>query len=448
MKLGKRRISPTMLGLIAAIFALQLLSSGTAVFFLREQMADVVQATQARQILDVRDDLLAAYYEGGRLELAEYITERKGSAGDPAVFIALTGQGATVLDNLSAVPDLAVTEQPVPVTVHRADGKADVEGTAVAGLLPDGGKLVVGVMGATGSRLQFAFAAALGLTIVVAVLLALTSAVLIGIVISRRTHQIAETASQLGSGNFQARLPTTLVGDGFDHLRSQMNLMAERIDSLVTQLSSISGSLAHDLRSPVARLTAALDTALTHAAEPVVIEALQTARTDADGLRRMLETALEIGQLDGGTIVDRRVTLDLSHLAEDLIELYEPLADQSGITLDAHLVTVNVRADRELISRALANLIDNALKYGGPHISVTTRATADGGEITVADDGPGIAPEDRDRAVERFVRLDNARTLPGGGLGLAMVDAVARYHGGSLTLSGESGLIATLHLPR
>lgn len=145
---------------------------------------------------------------------------------------------------------------------------------------------------------------------------------------------------------------------------------------------------------------------------------------------------------------DRRVPLDLAGIVEDLVELYEPLAEQSDISLEVRLAAVTVRADRELLSRALANLIDNAMKYGGRHITVSTRAEGAFGEIAVADDGPGIAPEDRARAMERFARLDNARTLPGGGLGLAMVAAVARLHGGELVLSGERGLVATLRLPR
>jgi len=282
----------------------------------------------------------------------------------------------------------------------------------------------------------------------VAAALALASSLVLGAVLSRRTHEIADTAAQLGRGNFGARLDIEDSGDGFDHLRRQMNLMAERIDNLVSQLSSVSGALAHDLRSPVARLTAAIDTSLTRVTEPRATEALMTARADADLLRQMLENALEISRLEAGAIEDRRVKLDLSTVAADLVELYEPLADQSGFVLNAQLEPVIVRADRELLSRALANLIDNALKYGGKHITVSTRAKGSYGIIEVADDGPGIPLDDRARAIERFVRLDNARTLPGGGLGLAMVSAVAKLHGGELVLSGENGLTAALHLRR
>lgn len=444
----RSRLSTTMARLVMAIFALQLLSSALAIFFLRGQMVDVVRADRIRQVVDVRDDLLASYYDGGRAELADFIANRRGSASDPTVFVALTGPGEPVLSNLTHAPDLPPSPNPRPVVVHRGEGEGDIEGVALAGILPDGEKLVVGVMSATERRFDLAFATTIGLTIAVAVALALVSALLLGVVISRRTHEIADTAAQLAKGNFGARVPVEETGDGFDHLRLQMNLMAERIDSLVSQLGSVSGALAHDLRSPVARLAAAIDTALGKVDEPAALDALQAARADAEGLRRMLETALEISRLEGGVIEDRRSPIDLATVAEDLAELYEPLAEQSGIALDTRLGSVTASVDRELVSRALANLIDNALKYGAQHITVSTRASGNRAEIAVIDDGPGIAPEDRARAIERFVRLDNARTLPGGGLGLAMVAAVARLHGGEFVLSGDNGLAATLRLPR
>ncbi len=445
-----------MVRLVSAIFVLQLVSSALVILFLRGQMLDVVRLDRERQVIDVRDDLLAAYYDGGREELAEFITARRGSAADPAVFIALTGKGQPVLSNLVRVPDIPAAARPQPVVVRRGPDQAPSEGLALVGQLSDGERLIVGVVSLTERRIDAAFAATVELTIAVAVLMGLLSAVVVGFVISRRTHLIAETAAELASGNFGARVPIEGTGDGFDHLRLQLNLMAERIGELVSQLSAVSGALAHDLRSPVTRLSAAIDVALARVEEPRALEALQAARADADALRAMLETALEISLIEGGAVEDRRRPLELSAVAEDLVELYDPLAEQQDVRFEARLEPVTAPADRELLSRALANLIDNALKYGGKAVVVSTHRTidADGklwAEIAVEDDGPGIAPADRTRVVERFVRLDDARTQPGGGLGLAMVAAVARLHGGSFTLSdpasGGKGLVATLRLP-
>lgn len=456
----RRGLSPTMVRLVTAIFVLQLLSSALVIVFLRGQMLDVVRIDRERQVTDVRDDLLAAYYDGGREELAEYITARRGSAADPAVFVALIGKGAPVLSNLVRVPDIPLSTKPQHVVVRRGPDQPPSEGVALVGQLPDGERLVVGVVSLAEQRINLAFASTAELTIAVAVLMALLSAVVVGFVISRRTHLIAETAAELASGNFGARVPIEGTGDGFDHLRQQVNLMAERIGELVGQLSAVSGALAHDLRSPVTRLSAAIDLALARAEEPRAIEALQAARADADALRTMLENALEISLIEGGAVEDRRRRLDLAAVAEDLVELYDPLAEQSEVRLETRLEPVTAPADRELVSRALANLIDNALKYGGDAVVVSTRAVpdADGmiwAEIAVEDNGPGIALPDRARVVERFVRLDDARTRAGGGLGLAMVSAVARLHGGSFVLgdpvadgpSGGKGLVATLRLP-
>ncbi|MEI6642674.1 MAG: ATP-binding protein [Novosphingobium sp.] len=454
--LPRRGLSPTMLRLMSAIFVLQVLSSALAILFLRGQMLDVVRIDRERQVIDVRDDLLAAYYDGGREELADFITARRGSAADPAVFIALTGKNAPVLSNLLRVPTILPAARPQPVAVQRGVGQPPAEGLALVGQLPDGERLVVGVVSLSERRIDLAFATAAGLTIAISVLMALLSAAVVGIVISRRTHLIAETAAELASGNFGARVPIEGTGDGFDHLRRQLNLMAERIGELVAQLGAVSGALAHDLRSPVARLSAAIDLALARVEDPRAIEALQSARADADALRAMLETALEISMIEGGVVEDRRRPLDLAAVAEDLVELYDPLAEQSGVRLEGRLEAVTASADRELVSRALANLIDNALKYGGKTVTVSTGMRRDANdvlwaEIAVEDNGVGIALADRARAVERFVRLDDARTRPGGGLGLAMVAAVARLHGGSFELSdpssGSKGLVATLRLP-
>lgn len=457
----RRPLSPTMLRLVASVFVLQLLSSVVAIFFLRTEMLGVVRTDREEQVIDVRDDLLAAYYDGGRAVLADYIRQQRGSAADPGIFITLSGPGhKPVISNVGYVPEIIPQVRPHSVLIRTGAEAPDVEALVLASSLPDGGKLIVGLMGASEKRFNLAFATAIGLTITVAVTLSLISAVALGVALSRRTHEIASAAEELAAGNFGMRLDEGHSGDGFDHLRLQMNRMAERIAALVAELGAVSGALAHDLRSPVTRLSAAIDTALVRMEQarastgtPEIIEAteaLLAARADADGLRAMLETALEISRLQGGAVQDRRVALDLAEVAADMVELYEPLAEQSGVALTLALSPAPVRADRELISRALANCIDNALKYGGDTITVRTADTEDGVVLEVLDNGPGIAPEDRARVVERFVRLDNARTRPGGGLGLAMVDAVARLHGGRLVLDEApgGGLAVALHLPK
>jgi signal transduction histidine kinase len=447
--------------LVAAIFVLQLCSSAAAIYLLRTQMLDVVRNDRVRRVLEVRDDLLATYYDGGRAEVEEFVEQRHGSTADPLIFVALTGNGRLLLSHIAEAPNVNSTTTPETVNVVDVKGAEPGQAVAIATDLSDGSRLVVGATVATERGFNLAFAEAITLTVVLTALLALLGALLLGYVISRRTHAIAETAEALAAGNFAARISHEDTGDGFDHLRRQMNLMAERIDTLVRELQSISGALAHDLRSPVARLRASIDTALAAVPDGPPAEALQLARSDAEALQAMLATALELSRLESGMVEDRRQILDLGEVALDMVELYEPLAEQRGIALICQATTMPVRADAELLARALSNLIDNALKYGGDRIVVSTQAEGAWATLTVADNGPGIASEDRARAVDRFMRLDNARTRPGAGLGLAMVSAVAQLHGGRLELSGADesggvegggpggiGLVARLRLPR
>lgn len=458
----RRLLKSTVARLALAIFVLQLLSSAAAISLLHTQIRADAENGRIRQLTDVRDDLMEVFYDRGRDGLTAFIRGRHGRTSDPTVFVTLEGAGPPLLSHIDRIPQGVPTGRPGVVrTGHGAGTLLSDDGLALATPLPDGGRLVVGVSTVTDRSFDIAFAEAIGLTLALTVLLALASAAGIGLVISRRTHEIATTAQALAAGDFAARLTTEETGDGFDHLRRQMNLMAERVDRLVRQLHSVTGALAHDLRSPVARLRAAIDTAQAHAVDAGITEALQAARADADALEAMLTTALELSRLESGAIGDRRQALDLGQVVTDLVELYEPLAESSGVALSVEAGQVEVLADRELISRALANLIDNALKYGGDQVQVTVGAVGRGAEIAVSDNGPGIASEDRERALGRFNRLDNARTRPGAGLGLAMVSAVAQLHGGEFTLSdragggsgdgsvsGSGGLVATIRLPR
>ena len=468
MPLLRRLASSTVARLIAAIFVLQVVSGGAAIVLLRAKMLQVIDADRTRQIIDLRNDLLGAYYDGGYPALARFVAERRGSIADPLIFVGVSGSGPPVLSHLATMPAVPAGDRPLRIRASHASGGAQSEALALAADLADGTHVVVGTLTTSDQRFDLAFAEALALVVVLTGLLALAGAMLTGLVVSRRAHAIAETAEALAAGNFAARVSSSGFGDGFDHLGTQINLMAERIDGLVSELRSVAGGLAHDLRSPVARLRAAIETAQTAAPEGPASEALQLALSDADVLEAMLATALDLARLESGTMIDRRQPLDLRALAADLTELYEPLAEQAGVMLTTHGSPAEVAGDRELISRALANLIDNALKYGGSRIDVRTGLEGNWALIEVEDNGPGIAAQDRDRALLRFTRLDNARTRPGAGLGLTMVAAVARIHCGTFELASAGvgilyprggrvpddgdgighGLLARLRLPR
>lgn len=443
--------SSTVARLVMGIFAAQLLSSAAAIALLHTQMLGVIQTDQTRQVLDLRDDLLSIYYSGGTPALEKAVAGSAGSLSDPALFAeVIVPSGETLRSHLARLAQIEPVIRPVSIQIWHSPHGEPVDALAQTIVLADKTRLTVGAVTTPDQSFNAAFAEAIGLTVILTAVLALLGALGLGYIISRRTHAIAETAEALGRGDFAARIPHDSHGDGFDHLRSQINAMAEQIDRLVGQLQSLSSSLAHDLRSPVARLRASIDQALRQAPSGEAHEALLLARTDAEALQTMLADALELSRLETGAIADRRARLDLSEVAEDLADLYEPLAEQAGVDLERQLVQAPAHVDRELIARAVSNLIDNALKYGGRRITVGTTVSAGEVVLWVGDDGPGIAEPDRETAQLPHARLDNARTRPGAGLGLAVVAAVARLHGGRLELLSSPdgrGLLARIVLP-
>jgi signal transduction histidine kinase len=214
-------------------------------------------------------------------------------------------------------------------------------------------------------------------------------------------------------------------------------------------LRVVTDSLAHDLRSPLTRLRATIERAVRETDDEVALTALDRVATEAETLLAMLSTALQISRAEAGIGRDRFVATDLGRLIEDLAEVYGPLAEETGIMLVAN-GAAQAEVHRELIGQALANLVDNAMKYGRPSgvIRLSVGTMRDMVVLGVDDDGPGIPADRRDEAVGRFGRLDPARQATGAGLGLSLAAAVARLHDGTLTLGDNNpGLSVRLTLP-
>jgi signal transduction histidine kinase len=234
--------------------------------------------------------------------------------------------------------------------------------------------------------------------------------------------------------------------------------MLARIEQLMAGLREVSDNIAHDLKTPLNRLRNRVEGALREPyGEPVYREALERTIEEADGLIKTFNALLSIARIEAGAGGDNRETLDVSTLLRDVAELYEPVAEERGLVLKAEGdEPIMVRGDRQLLGQAIANLIDNAINYGtadvghGAAPAVEVRAVAEGprAEIVVTDRGPGVPAADRERVLGRFVRLEASRSEPGSGLGLSLVAAVARLHGGSLRLEdNEPGLRVILALP-
>jgi hypothetical protein len=276
----------------------------------------------------------------------------------------------------------------------------------------------------------------------------------------RRVDAMTETTRTIMRGDLGGRLPVAGTGDELDRLAENLNLMLERIEALMHGLKEVSDNIAHDLKTPLTRLRNRAEQALRSGKnETEYRAALDSTIEESDGLIRTFNALLMIARAESGQARDDMSEFDAAEIAHDIGELYEPLAEEKGIALKVEADTPTpLKGNRELISQALANLVDNSIKYAEPRDSINgapaqiiVRALSEGDRIllTVADSGPGIPEADRSRVVERFVRLEQSRSQPGSGLGLSLASAVARLHGGELTLTdNQPGLKSIIALPR
>ena len=269
--------------------------------------------------------------------------------------------------------------------------------------------------------------------------------VVIGLVFSRsllrRVDAVNKTAHAIRAGDLSQRISLTGSGDELDHLSSNLNSMLDQIERLMNGMRDVSDNIAHDLRSPLTRMRNRLSDALNSDVEDKE-EALRATIEDSDRMIATFNALLSIARIESGEGAGVMEEIDLVDIAQEMTELYEPAAQDAGFELTLKAAkTAPVFASRELVSQALANFLDNALKYaqGGTRIEVKAGPVKRGGAgLSVSDDGPGVAPEDRKRILERFVRLEHSRSTQGNGLGLSLVAAIARAHNARLYV--EDGL--------
>lgn len=302
--------------------------------------------------------------------------------------------------------------------------------------LPGGFQLLVGRDVQDRALMRNLFLRALIWSGLLVLALALGGGWLVRRAVLRRVEGINRTALAIQQGDLTQRLPQHASADEFDQLVLTINHMLDRIEQLVEGVRQVSNTIAHDLRTPLAETRVRLEGLLRHMPEAGQAE-IAAAMADIDRLIGVFNALLRLAELDSGLRRAGFAELDLTELVEEAAELYAPSAEAKGLALSWDAPPgLRLHGDRQLLAQAIGNLLDNAIKYtpSGGRIMLTAREDA----IAVADNGPGMSDEERARAAERFYRADNSRSQPGFGLGLSLVQAVARLHGGQLMLSDNA----------
>ncbi len=458
---------PSLALLRTTTFRLALAQAGVVLVFVIALLVYVYLATIGQLVAD--SDVLAdqeyaalerAYSEGGIRRLNQEVVERAARQG-PLLYVLAEGNGVVVtgdFQQLPAMPSEGVQRVDFNFESADADGAAQ-RGRArgKVGRLLNGPILLVArdlgdsaVMSGRITRVLWTIA-------ILGVFLSVASGLIASWLASRRAEALASTARDVMAGDLKRRAPVRGEGDEFDALAEAMNAMLDRLERLMHVSRTAGDAIAHDLRSPLTRFRQKLESALEAPADTANDrEALRKALEEADSLLDMFAAVLKLARVESNPNW-RFERVDASNILRELVEFYEPAAEEQGRTLRGEIAPdLFVNGEPGLFTQAVSNLVENALKYthDGGSIALTAIRRTDGRiEIAVSDDGPGIAPADRDRVQERFVRLESARSSPGAGLGLSLVAAVARLHRGGLHLrdgleNGQGkGLGAALVLP-
>lgn len=434
----------------AMVFLFQLIGAALVLAIVHQLTQGQIEATSRQLATELRDELVASDRTAGADATQAMIETRLADGREPQeVMLLADARGATLAGNLSTwPPNVAVGEDWQIIDLFRVSGDRPERMGVIATALPGGGRLLTGHVVDSDLRFGGLMEEAMLSALLLALPLALIAAWLSARLIQARVHGVVTTARAISTGELERRVAVEGSGDSFDALATAINAMLERIMALMDELRLVTDGLAHDLRSPLTRLKAVLDRSLSDTRDPDARAAIGRALEETDIVLAMLGTALLISRTEAGLGRDALVETDLLAMLDDLQDMYGPLAEDHDVEIVVDSAgPVMAPVHRELIGQAIANLIDNALKYGGRRIVLTAVHDRDGCRLSVADDGPGIPAALRDQALRRFGRLDAARHESGAGLGLSLVAAVARLHGGQMMLEdNEPGLRVVIAL--
>jgi signal transduction histidine kinase len=386
------------------------------------------------------------------------------------LYLVTTPAGQAIAGNVgSLAPGVMANTGWAETAYRRLDEQdnADHRALVLVTELSSGFRLLIGRDLEERRRLFGIVAKAAQWSVLIVVVLGLGGGIFVARRVLHRIDAMTGTTQRIMAGDLSGRLPVGRSGDELDRLAENLNAMLERIEALMMGLKEVSDNIAHDLKTPLTRLRNRAEEALAKSGtEAEYRTALERTIEESDGLIRTFNALLMIARAESGQARGNMDDFDAADVANGIHELYEPLAEDDGMTLRVKTESAPLHGNRELISQALANLVENAIKYGRPvsaaqplsagavagadhkEILIEARRAGDQVLLSVTDRGPGIPVADRKHAVERFVRLEASRTQPGSGLGLSLASAVATLHGGDLRLDdAHPGLSATLAIP-
>ena len=434
--------------LFLAVFAA---SASAFLAYIYVATAGQVYGSADARVSRERDSLTAIYRSQGFAGVNRAVIERS-SVDHPMLYLLMTPAGVPVSGSIGVSPvkdfhgpgtwaSFTLTQPGEQgATVRRAARGEEIR-------LSGGERLFVGAdIGEAESYVRKIMHAVWGAGALI-VLLGMAGGVLVSRNVSRSIASLSAVIDAARGGDMGVRAPVRGAGDEYDELASGLNDMLDRLDKSIGGLRHAGDAIAHDLRSPLTRLRARLEAATidVEAGRVDAKAALHQAVDDADGVLRTFNTVLAIARLESAAEPPAGAPFDPAGLAESVAELYEPLCEDKGVDFGMELARgLQLTAHRDFAAQALANILDNAVKYtpAGGAIMLRVRRRSSGDiEFSVTDTGPGIPEQDRGRVAQRFVRLENSRSEPGVGLGLSLVSAVARAHKGQLELDEGPGRV-------
>jgi signal transduction histidine kinase len=460
---------------LALVFlVLSAIGAGLVLSAVAWQVQAVVDEEMSHTIEAEAAGLAEQYAQGGIRQLGVVIEQRSREPGS-SLYLLTSFSGESLAGNVARLPQGVLDRPGLVETPYETVSQASSDRRALAKIfvLPGGFRLLVGHDLRDRARISAVMVRALETSLIFLTALGALGGLFAARRVLRRIDAMSRSARAIMAGDMSQRLTVAGPGDELDRLALNLNEMLDRIDELMAGLREVSDNIAHDLRTPLTRLRNHAEAALRADGDKADYRAaLERTIEESDGLIRVFNALLMIARAEAGTDRAGMSEFDVGQAARGIAELYEPVAEEVGVALDVVAEPgAMVVGNRELIGQTIANLLDNALKYGAPArepalaligggggpvapvgapsaVTLDVRRVGDQVEVSVADHGPGIAAADRARVLDRFVRLEGARSRPGSGLGLSLAAAVARMQGGAVRLEDNSpGLRVVLSLP-